>query len=70
MTALESQIVKKKYRKHESYIKTNLFGLFNDAFRAYVNSTMNKFPLEFGFEGAFYKAYHIQKKMYLGQKVS
>lgn len=30
---------------------------------------MNKFPLEFSFEGAFYRAWHIGKKQYLGQKV-
>ena len=31
---------------------------------------MNRFPLAFDFEGAFYKAFHIGRKQYLGQKVS
>lgn len=30
---------------------------------------MHKRSLEFGFEGAFYKAWHITNKNYLGQKI-
>lgn len=30
---------------------------------------MNKFPLKFSFEGAFYGAWYITKKNYLGQKI-
>ena len=30
---------------------------------------MHKRSLEFGFEGAFYKAWHITNKTYLGQKI-
>lgn len=31
---------------------------------------MNKFPLKFAFEGAFYSAWYITKKNYLGQKIT
>lgn len=30
---------------------------------------MHKRSLEFGFEGAFYKSWHITNKNYLGQKI-
>jgi len=30
---------------------------------------MNKFPLNFAFEGAFLRAWHITKKNYLGYKI-
>ncbi len=43
--------------------------MFNLIFSTYINNSMNKFPLEFSFEGAFYRAWHIGKKQYLGQKV-
>lgn len=31
---------------------------------------MNRNPLKFSFEGAFYKAWYITSKNYLGQKIS
>ena len=59
MLCLENVKVKDRYKEDEHYIKTHTFGLFNDVFREFINSAMNKFPLEFGFEGAFYRAWHI-----------
>ena len=59
MPALDTIQVKEKYINEEHYIKTHTFGLFNDVFRSFINACMNRFPLEFGFEGAFYRAWHI-----------
>lgn len=50
----------------EHYFKPHLFGMFNQIFSTYINNSMDKFPLEFSFEGAFYRAWHIGKKQYLG----
>ena len=30
---------------------------------------MNKFPLKFAFEGAFWRSWYIRKKNYLGYKI-
>lgn len=30
---------------------------------------MDRFPMRFSYEGGFYKAWMITKKMYLGQKI-
>lgn len=59
-------LVEDKSIYDEHYFKPHLFGMFNQIFSTYINNSMNKFPLEFSFEGAFYRAWHIGKKQYLG----
>ena len=46
----------------EEYIKPHIFGVLNDVISNYINNSMNRFPLAFDFEGAFYKAFHIGRK--------
>lgn len=53
----------------EVYIKTTCFGHFNNCFAEYMRRVMNKFPLAFSFEGAFYRSWYIGKKNYIGYKV-
>ena len=43
--------------------------MFNEIFRDFMEKSMNRFPLRFGFEGAFYGAWYITKKNYLGYKL-
>lgn len=64
MKNLDDAEVNPDYKECE--VKPHLLGTFNSIFTQYINNSMNKFPLEFAFEGAFYKAWHICKKMYLG----
>ena len=40
--------------------------MYNNYFCDLIGCAMNKFPLKFSFEGAFYKAWYITKKNYLG----
>ena len=54
---------------HERYIKTLIFAKYNELFCEIINKSLARFPLEFAFEGAFYRAWHISKKCYLGQTV-
>ena len=51
------------------YVKSNLFGLYNNFICNVLRTRMNKFPLNFAFEGALYKAWCVTKKNYLGQKI-
>lgn len=66
MNILESLEVKDKFVEDERYIKTTIFGLFNNYFCELTEKSMNKFPLKFAFEGAFYSSWYIAKKNYLG----
>lgn len=50
------------YKYKEEYIKPHIFGVLNDVISNYINNSMNRFPLAFDFEGAFYKAFHIGRK--------
>ena len=66
MPKLESTLVIQRYQSMERYIKTKFAAFFNELFCELINKAMNRFPLKFAFEGAFYRAWHISKKCYLG----
>lgn len=66
MPQLDKSILVDKYKQDERYIKTRLFGYYNDLFCEIINKSMNRFPLEFAFEGAFYRAWYLSKKCYMG----
>lgn len=59
MPKLKDTPILPQYKENERYIKTQIFGNFNSFFCELINNIMNKFPLEFDFEGAFYKCWHI-----------
>ena len=59
MPKLDEVKVLDRYKDDERYIKSQIFANFNDMFCAFINSSMNRFPLQFDFEGAFYRAWHI-----------
>lgn len=67
MPDLDDAIV--RFPEKEIYIKSTAFGHFNNCFAEYMKRIMNKFPLQFSFEGAFYRSWYIGKKNYLGYKI-
>jgi len=66
MPMLDTTKVLDRYKQDERYVKTRLFGYFNELFCEIINKSMNRFPLKFAFEGAFYRAWHLSKKCYMG----
>ena len=66
MTLLETAQTKSKYESMKRYAKSQIFGNYITFFRAFIQNSMNRFPLAFGFEGAFYRVWHIGKKCYTG----
>lgn len=58
--------VKEEFKDYERYIKTTIFGYYNNYFCELIEKSMDKFPLKFAFEGAFYSSWYISKKHYLG----
>lgn len=62
-------VIKDEYKDYEKYIHTTTNGLYNNYFIDLSKKIMNRYPLEFGFEGSFYRAFFVRKKNYVGYKV-
>lgn len=70
MIDLYSVPVKKEYEEYDRYVRTEASGRYNDLLCDFLEISMGRFPLKFAFEGAFYRAWHVTKKNYLGYKIS
>ena len=69
MLDLYSPVVKQKFEEYDRYVRPEASNKYNKFLCDFLEITMGKFPLKFAFEGAFYRAWHVTKKNYLGYKI-